>query len=572
MELDSFSFWKRYKYFVALTGIGFLVYFNSLFGTFVWDDISQIQDNYLVHSLSNIVSFFLGSTFAPQNSNNLGGIYYRPIMTTVFSILYTLYGQQTFFYHLFQLSLHIFNATLLFYLIKKIFKEQLAFFLSLVFLIHPINVESVAYISTLGEPLFFFFGIIAFILFEKGKVTTKKNIMISFLLLCSLLSKETGVLFGIMLFFYYLFFNEKSFKKTVTIIALTIIPIGIYLFLRFFIAKVFLEKIPDVPMMTAPLIGRILTMPAIFFFYIKTFFFPKDLFIYQEWMISQTNSDFYLPLFIDAIFLLTLCGIGIWIWKTNKKLFCMFFFFCLWLLLGIGFHMQLLPLDMTVADHMFYFPMIGLLGIIGLVMQNIKQLNYNVRIQVLLFAFLILCILSVRTLVRNTNWYNGISLYSHDLQYQQNDRVENLLAGELIASGSIPEARKHYEILLSKNPDEPVLFANLGKTYELEGNLQKAEKTYQKGLQIDNTGTIYAYYANALLSKEGKIKEAKEISNQGLMKFPQNTSLLIINAVATYKIGGKQNALDQLQKAKSTSTDPRIDQIYQAIQNGNLNL
>ncbi|MGH2611645.1 MAG: hypothetical protein ACRDFB_01185, partial [Rhabdochlamydiaceae bacterium] len=127
----------QYKWQLIIIGVGLLVYFNGLFGSFVWDDIDQIVNNYAIHSVINIPSFFFGSTFAPQNSNSLGGLYYRPIMSAAFAVIYSVFGAQTFFFHALQLGLHIVNALLVFYLFKKFFKEYLAFFLSLIFLIHP---------------------------------------------------------------------------------------------------------------------------------------------------------------------------------------------------------------------------------------------------------------------------------------------------------------------------------------------------------------------------------------------------------------------------------------------------
>ncbi len=566
MTADESTTFIKYKFNFLLIIIGIIVYFNSLFGAFVWDDVQQIQNNYMVHSISNITSFFLGSTFAPQGSTNLGGLYYRPMMTTAFSVIYTFFGQQTFYYHSLQLLIHIVNSLLLFYLLKRFFKELLAFSLSLVFLIHPMNVESVSYISTLGEPLFFFFGIIAFILFQKGKLTIKKSIIISILILLSLFSKETGILFGLLIIIYYFIFSKKSLTGIIKTLSIIIAPISIYLFIRFFIAKVNIIHLPDVPMMTAPLEGRIFTMPAIFWFYIKTFFFPMDLYIYQEWMIPEADSRFFVPLVLDILFLALICILGFWIWRTSRGHIKLFIFFVMWLLMGVGFHLQLLPLDMTVADHMFYFPMIGLLGIIGICLQNIKIGRYNLRNLSIYLMIIIVCILSLRTIIRNTNWYDGLTLYSNDLRYERNDRIENLLAGELVARGNLQEARKHYESLLLRNPNQPPLIVNLAIAYEPEGNFQKAETTYQNGLRSDDYGVIYLNYGRILL-KQGKLNDAKKISNMGISRFPNNSSLLVLKAITNYKLGDKQTALQEIQKAKGLSPDTRIDQLYQAILN-----
>src|SRR6266699_3573701 len=75
-------------HFIFLTGI--IIYFNSLFNGFVGDDAGQIINNTAAHSISNILLFFRGSTFSLEGSNI--GLYYRPLTTLIYSIIYSLFG------------------------------------------------------------------------------------------------------------------------------------------------------------------------------------------------------------------------------------------------------------------------------------------------------------------------------------------------------------------------------------------------------------------------------------------------------------------------------------------------
>src|SRR5437660_55718 len=84
--------------------LGFIVFFNSLFNGFLGDDLGQLLNNQAVHSINNIPKLFYGSTFDNGNSNNFTGIYYRPIMVSIFAFVYTFFGSNPFPYHLFQLS------------------------------------------------------------------------------------------------------------------------------------------------------------------------------------------------------------------------------------------------------------------------------------------------------------------------------------------------------------------------------------------------------------------------------------------------------------------------------------
>lgn len=156
-KVEDFSF---KSYFVPLTKtkaiswiivIGILVFANMLFNEFLWDDLEYIINNPQIHSfnIQFLIDSFRGSLF------NSGGEY-RPITAIYFMLLYSVFGSSSFFYHILQVCLHITNSILVFVLFKKFFSSKLSFFVSIIFLIHPIQIEAVSYIASSGNPLFFF--------------------------------------------------------------------------------------------------------------------------------------------------------------------------------------------------------------------------------------------------------------------------------------------------------------------------------------------------------------------------------------------------------------------------------
>src|SRR5580698_254946 len=100
---------------IIMLVIGFAVYSTGLNSPFQGDDILQIVNSVPVHSISNIKLFFEGGTF--YNGGGLAplsGIYFRPLMTTIFSLLYTLFGPHQFYFHLLQLLLFIGGSFLIY--------------------------------------------------------------------------------------------------------------------------------------------------------------------------------------------------------------------------------------------------------------------------------------------------------------------------------------------------------------------------------------------------------------------------------------------------------------------------
>src|SRR5260370_2859838 len=577
MDSEHIFFGERYKYYISLIVILFLVYFNCLFGAFVWDDVFQIKNNFVIHSISNIPKFFLGSTYAPTGlSGNLVGDWYRPLLTLSFSIIYTLFGAQPLFFYLFQLTIHILNGILLFVFLKKFFKERVAFFLSLLFLVHPINVEAVSYISGLNDPLFFLFGILALILSLNEQISMKRMFVVGFLLLCSLLSKETGILFLIIIFAYRSIFKYKK-SDLISTTLLLLVPTLLYFYLRFFVPKISNQGLSDAPITTIPLIERGFTMPAIILFYLNTFFFPKDLFTFQYWIITQPSLQFYLPLIIDSTFLIWIITLGIWIYRRRKAQVSSFLFFTLWLLVGIGLHMQIIPLDMTVSDRWFYFPMVGMLGMLGVFVETIQHPSVRLKNLATVIIITIIAIFSLRTVIQNTYWQDGISLFSYNLQLKSHDSgVENFLALELARAGKLDEAQKLFENLVITYPiesssifvthSERVLFINnLATVDEAKGDVLKAKALYEKILDTDETGDVYFALAVITLQNERKPTEAKKLAQKGLLKYPNDASLWEVIAEADYVLGNRQDALIEIKKAKDISPSPGIIRLYNGM-------
>ncbi|MGH7203950.1 MAG: hypothetical protein ACREHC_05900, partial [Candidatus Levyibacteriota bacterium] len=382
--------------------IGLIVYANMLFNGFVVDDKTYIVNNSGFQSLS-FIELLKGNVF-----NSAGQ--YRPIPAMYFLFLYKTFSNISFFYHFLELILHISNTVLLFLVFRRLFNKQIAFVLSSIFLVHPIQVESVSYIAATDNPLFFLFGIVALYMSFKNVITNKEATAIFSLLLVSLLTKETGVLFLFIILIYKLLFNRKQFSVFLMSGIMTIIA---YCIIRFGIGGIYFMKLAGVPIGGMTLMQRIINIPAIIFYYIKTLFIPFALAINQKWVITNvTSSSFYFPLIIDSAFFLLLCIAGFYVYKKNKKAFTVFMFFFLWFLAGLGMHLQLFPLDLTVADRWFYFPLAGLLGTVGIVVQTIKLQNKSIRTIIAVLVVIVITSFSVITIIRNTNWADNMTLYT----------------------------------------------------------------------------------------------------------------------------------------------------------------
>ncbi len=503
---------------ILIVIFGFLIYFNSLFNGFVWDDEEQIVINTQIHSIFNIPMLFTEATFNSGGAAKLGGLYYRPMMTTTFALVYSIFGSGASFFHFFQMIIHIGSAVLLFLIFNHFLKkEKLSFILSLIFLVHPINSEAVLYISGLQDTLFFFFGALSF-WFIISKDDLKHLLISAFLLFCSVASKETGVVWGIIVIIYILKFKRQNLKTFAPPLILLAV---FYSFLRFGIAKIYFAKHGLTEISKMNFLERMVTLPSVAFYYLKTLVWPINIAVEQQWLVKEISiTGFYLPLTVLLIFLATLLFGAWYLFKKKDEHFTFYLLFLTGFLLSFAMHLQFFPLDMTVSDRFFYMPLAFLLGLIGVFLARIKKDNTIIWI-----AAVIILLFSVRTFIRTFDWRDSLTLYSHDINISQSFDLVNNLGVVLYRNGDIETARVYFEKSIQMSPDWWTNYNNLGAYWEAKGNLPKAEELYLTAIKNGNYYLAYENYTGILI-KEGKTKEAKDfLENKALRYFPQNQKL-----------------------------------------------
>ena len=556
----------RTKHFIAiLLLIGFIVYLNVLPNGFVWDDEEQVVNNLMIQSFSNLPQIFKGSTFQTGGAGGLSGIYYKPLMSLSFMFNYGIWKLNAFGYHLFQISLHLCNSVLIFLLLKNLFKKiqngQIwAFLASLIFLVHPANVEAVGYISATQDVLYAFFGLLAlnFVFWRFNKSGIEGSIMGS-LLFFSLLSKEAGIVvipIGVLLCFWF------AREKLIVWLMSGGGALMAYFLLRFGVAQVFLGSSSVVPMGQASLFERLMTIPYMFFSYLRIFFFPKDLFTAQHLVIQEMGDyRFWLYLLLVLGFILGLAFVA---WKKKDRLFTFLFF---WFLLSIGLVLNLFPLDMTLAERWFYLPMIGLLGMmVFLLNKGIKKFVWLEKI-VLPALLVIILFLSLRTIIRANDWRNGLTLFSHDVQYAPDSfDLNNNLGVELFRAGNQEEAKPYFERSIELEPKWWTPYNNLGVIYEREGDLKKARELYEKAIENGNYFLAHENLAFIVL-KEEESEEAMKIINQSLAVLPYNLRLWTALTLVYYKDGQFEKAEELARKLYSSSPSNQTRGLLEAILN-----
>ena len=268
----------------------FLVYGQTLFGDFVFDDRSIVSHESLLENLNNIPQVLSMGYW------NIESGLYRPVVLFTYLLNYSFFGSSPFSFHLVNLILYALIGYLIFLLIKRLFpkKQFLSYIVPILFLVLPIHTEVVSNIVGRAEILALLFSLLAFLEIIKKKVNPWILAMYLFL---ALGSKEVAIAawpIALLIVFYKdkLFSFKKLFKKYfIPLFA----PIFIYFTVRilvlgsyFFVTN---ATIVENPLKFTSFFQRISTSLQVLVLYIKKTFWPFNLcsdYSYNQITIAET--------------------------------------------------------------------------------------------------------------------------------------------------------------------------------------------------------------------------------------------------------------------------------------------
>ena len=172
-------------------------YGNSLFNGFVYDDEQQILQNPYVkswHYLPQIFGSTVWSFVGAAGTTN----YYRPLMTFTFLILWQVFGDIPFGFHLFNVALNAAVVVMVFFAGRRLFQDRrIAWLAAALFAVHPVHTEVVDWIAAVPELEATFFVLLAFWLFirlERSSWKVYLGMVAAFAL--AVLSKEPALMFA----------------------------------------------------------------------------------------------------------------------------------------------------------------------------------------------------------------------------------------------------------------------------------------------------------------------------------------------------------------------------------------
>jgi hypothetical protein len=506
MEKVSFIdniFLKRWIPFAIIVALGLVLYFQDFFFNFSYlDDNNLILDNqYFLANLANFLKSFLTDVFLIFNHS---AFYYRPLLTISLMFDFQLGGTFPFMYHFTNVVLHILSACLVFTFLKKLdYKKELSFLFSIIFLVHPVLTQTVAWIPGRNDSLLAVFVLSTCIFFIKYLQEEKRSNLVWSLIFftLALFTKESGICLLPVLFFYLFFIYRKKSKETkLTLNKFNFFFWSIWVVSFWAILRYVTLKDSASLALSEVLKSLYFNFPAVIQF-VGKIFFPFNLSVLP---IMQDTTFIY---GLVSIILLTTMLL---LTKTKRWNFILFGFVWFFAFLLPSF---IRPNSALVADfieHRVYVPIIGIF-IILLETNFVKNINLKKKSTIIAVSSLIL-FFSIITFVHSRNFTNKLSFWQNAVQNSPHYPLahRNLGAIEYL-DGNIDEAEKEYKIALELNPNEPMAHSNLGLVYAQQNKLAEAEEEYKKEIEINpNYDNVY-YNLGLLYWNEKRYDEA--ISN-----------------------------------------------------------
>jgi tetratricopeptide (TPR) repeat protein len=557
--------WQRdFLWLLPALVLGFLVYINALGGEFVYDDQIQISRNPLIQDPSQFWHALTSDVWSFQGSDQTTNNYWRPSFVLWLILNFKCFGFYVTGWHLTNVLLHVGVIVLVFMLTRQFgLAAPVAAAIALIFAVHPVHCESVAWISGVPDLILAvaLLGSLYFVDLLRTSQTSLRWIAALGLYVVALGAKETALLFPLIVI--TVLFPDRTGQRGKSIpwgriMAITW-PFVALTVAYFLIRQLLLGAIQRIPEGNASFQDAVLTAPAVVAFYLHQIIFPYWIGpTYSLRAVTLQNigfGNFILPLVVT---------ISVLIWFVRRAMVSK--------TARIGLALLMVPLlpamnivafhpEQLVHDRYLYLPLFGflLLTIPWLASLGQQWADEKVRArQAIVYAIAIVVSvpLTAQAISYNQAWTSNIGLWARGIKSDPTSATNYQRYGT-----ALYEAKRLDEAIAAFN--HSIELAPVATTYivratawidqnkfaEAEHDL-RAVVAQTKGI---GTYTLYRAYRDlgVCLSNQGKTDQAADAVKEGRTRLPQYAAALTTKLSSIlWKAGRKEEAITELNGAR----------------------
>jgi tetratricopeptide (TPR) repeat protein len=523
----------RERYFVAaVLCITAVTYAGALRFGFVYDDDPQIRYNSFVKAWHFVPQYFVTSVWK-QLYPTMPANYYRPMFFVWLRTNFAFFGLRPMGWHIAAVLLHVLVTWLVYLLVRKLTgRFTPAWLTALIFGVHPIHHEVVAWISGTTESLFaaaFLAAFLAYLNSLDGEET--KWMAVSALLYgLALLCKETAIVLPAMVFACAwiagspqdpLDLSElgKRFRRALT-------PVGYYIPVAavYLIARMRILSGLGHAMSSASVSSWMMTLPSILIFYVKHWFFPVGLAGFYD-MYYQTQLSLrgvVLPAFV-------LVAMALALWILRKPLGVHDTAYALvWLVIPLlpALNSFVFSNGELVHDRYLYVPSIGASLLVALIIEKAlagEPAIFGQPSRVVAAALALTCVLGFCASWESSYWSDNFAMYARGHQVAPlSSTALNNLAGQLLVQKEYELAEPLLETGNQKFPEDGRFVYNLSRLRYINKQYEQSEKYAREAVRLDpGSGDSYVLLGQVLL-KEGRAQEATDSIRRGVELNPDD--------------------------------------------------
>ena len=426
---------------------------------------------------------------------------WHPLTWMSHALDYSLFRMNPAGHHFTSIGIHAANVILLYLLlIWATGRFGPSLFVAALFALHPINVESVAWIAERKNVLctfFFFLALWAYGWYAR-KPDWKRYLAVMLLFVAALASKPMVITlpFVLLLLDYWPLHRVAEGKQ------------GNAQELSW--SRLILEKLPLLALSAADALitmkaqqssGAVRTAEFSFGVRLANAVYAYAMYLWKMLWPARLAPLYPHPgdslaLWQVLLAAVVLIGISAIVWKLRSRRYLPVGW--LWFLGTLVPVIGLVQVgEAAMADRYAYIPLIGIFVMIAFGVADFAE-SRKLKVPSVACAVIVLVALAFATYRQIGYWQSNIELWSHTLAITQNNFVaQDNLGGALILAGREDEAHAHFEAAAAINPRDPMSRSNLGTYFQTHHQLQEAVEQYQAAISLtSDAGLLAQTYAN----------------------------------------------------------------------------
>ncbi len=555
--------------FLLLSVIVGVVYLNTLGNGFVFDDAHLIG---LDRAVSDPWRLF------PKVARGTWWLGYRPLRTASYALDYALFGRDPLGFHLSNLIYHTLSGLFAYLIAARLLRQHLpALFVAILFLVHPVQTDSITYLSGRRDVLFGLFYLLGFFAFLRYRDTRlRRHLGLAVLAyLLSLSAKEMAVTLPLVCLTYDLMWTDRApgsrpsvwiglwerLKAVWRRDPLLYLAMGVFALL-YVLHFGFLFK----PTYRGGYYGdsfalTMLTVARILAHYLKLLVFPRTLnadYSYNAFPITPSLTHW--PSLAAVLLLALLVVLLLRLAPTHRPASFGGFWFFLTLLPVT----HIIPHHELMAEHYLYIPSFGVFLAAGYAVEETLARNWVSSRTLYPVLTLVVLLLSLRTMVRNRDWKDDITLWRKTVETAPMAARARANLGKAFLRRDLDNlGRQELEAAIRIKPDIASYHDDLGLAYLRLGRLAEAERELKEALRLNRT--LVSANINLAFTYMAQRRKPEAVAPllEALKLRPGDQTAMAQLALLYMELGRLNEAEQQLlQLAKARPKDPKL---YKAL-------